>query len=354
MIKVLLLLAALITLSVMILTKKSPAPDISFSPGQIISPSATPTPQAIPPRLTLVNNYHIFQAFNNCGPASLSMALSYYEIAVSQEELGSALRPYQIQGGDNDDKSVTLEELAEKAQEYGLTAYHRPLGDIELLKQFVANGIPVITRTWTKVNEDIGHYRVIKGYDDTTGIIIQDDSLDGKNLQFSYTEFNELWGKFNYEYLVLVPEAKLQIAGRILGANVNKEIAWQNAVSFTQKKLADNPDDITTIFNLSVAYTNTKEYQKAVETYEKVRDHLPARTLWYQLEPVEAYYRTGDYNSVFEITEKIFASQNKAYSEAYLLRGQSYLKLGQVELAKEEFNKAVFYNRNFANKIPTN
>src|SRR3989344_5562076 len=34
----------------------------------------------------LNNNYHIFQTFNNCGPASLSMALSYYGVNESQQK----------------------------------------------------------------------------------------------------------------------------------------------------------------------------------------------------------------------------------------------------------------------------
>ena len=160
----------------------------------IINPttSLSPTLPPIPSQKILLTKYHIFQTFNNCGPAALSMTLRFYGINVSQTELGNALRPYQIAGGDNDDKSVTLEELAEKSKEYGFTPYHRPMGNPEIVKQFIANDIPVITRTLTKPNEDIGHYRVVKGYDETAGTFIQDDSLQNKNLEYSYKEFGKI------------------------------------------------------------------------------------------------------------------------------------------------------------------
>ncbi|MBI3984534.1 MAG: C39 family peptidase [Candidatus Levybacteria bacterium] len=314
--------------------------------------NASPTPaqnillQTPTKRKILTNDYHIFQTFNNCGPAALSMALSYYGINVSQQELGNALRPYQIPGGDNDDKSVTLEELAEKSKEYDLIPYHRPMGNETLIKYFIAYDIPVITRTWTKPNEDIGHYRIVKGYDENKGVLIQDDSLQNKNLQYSYSDFNEIWKKFNYEYLVLVPVKKQEIAKQILGEDLNEKVAWQKAVENSLMQLRENPDDIYTRFNLSVAYYNIGEFQKSTEEFEKVENGLPFRTLWYQIEPILAYYELGNYTKVFEITDRVLNNHNRAFSELYVLRGKIYQSQGNIEAARNEFEKAVFYNEN--------
>lgn len=274
------------------------------------------------------------------------MALSYYGINKTQEELGHEIRPYQIPSGDNDDKSVTLDELGEKAKEYGLLSYHRPNGNIELIKRFIASGIPVITRTWLHPNEDIGHYRVVKGYDDNSNEIIQDDSFEGHNLRYSYSEFNSMWDKFNYEYLVLIPKEKNRLAETILDDDLDIKTAWRKAVEQSQKILSTSPDDVTSRFNLSVAYYNSGEYQKSVDEFEKVESKLPFRTLWYQIEPIQAYYELGNYDRVFAITDNILNNQNRAYSEAYILRGKSYQKMGQNDLAKQEFEKAVFYNQN--------
>lgn len=309
-----------------------------------------PTPQISliqpPSNKLLQNNYHIFQSFNNCGPAALSMALSYYGINETQQKLGQDLRPYQIPNGDNDDKSVTLEELAEKSKEYGFIPYHRPNGNIELIKLFITYDIPVITRTLTKANEDIGHYRIVKGYDSAEQNIIQDDSLQGKNLNYSYEDFNVLWKRFNYEYLVLVPSEKVEIAEAILQEDVDQKTAWTKAVQNAENELTQKPTDIYTIFNLSVAYYNVGDYQRSVEEFEKVEPLLPFRTLWYQIEPIQAYYELGNYDQVFKITDGILNTYNRAFSELYILRGNIYKNQGNLESARSEFQKAVFYNEN--------
>src|SRR5690606_15634406 len=84
------------------------------------TPSPSPTPPPIPDSYVIPQKLHVFQSFNNCGPATLSMALSYMGVSKTQQELGDILRPYQVPGGDNDDKSVTLEEVAKEAEKYGL------------------------------------------------------------------------------------------------------------------------------------------------------------------------------------------------------------------------------------------
>lgn len=313
---------------------------------QLISPTPKPTLLTPPTSKTLQNNYHVFQTFNNCGPASLSMTLSYFGINVSQQTLGESLRPYQNRAGDNDDKSVTLAEIAEKSKEYGLTPYHRPNGNIELIKLFITYDIPVLVRTWTHENEDIGHFRVIKGYDDIAGEITQDDSLQGKNLRFTYTSFNILWKKFNYEYLVLVPKDKIIIAEAILGEDVNFNKSWQKAAANIQQELQVNPDDIYARFNLSVAYYHTRQFEKSVNEFEKVESRLPFRTLWYQIEPIQSYFELGNYQRVFQITDKILNNHNRAFSELYILRGRIYKGQGKLDLARQEFEKAVLYNEN--------
>lgn len=355
MIKLVLIILIFIFSALVVYLKLDKPQNTTISPNfvtDIINPSPSPKTllQTPPESKILPNDYHVFQSFNNCGPAAMSMALSYYGINESQQKLGQELRPYQVPGGDNDDKSVTLEELAEKSKEYGLVPYHRPNGNIDLIKQFISYDIPVITRTWLKVNDDIGHYRVIKGYVGDT--IIQDDSLQGKNLKYSAQEFNDIWKKFNYEYLVLVPQEKQEIANAILGEDVDPKVAWQKALRQAQGIIQENPNDIDARFNLSVAYYNVGDFQKSVEEFEKVESQLPFRTLWYQIEPILAYYELGMYDRVFEITDRVLNYHNRAFSELYFIRGNIYLKQGNTNAAQQEFQKAVLYNQNFSSKIP--
>jgi tetratricopeptide (TPR) repeat protein len=308
------------------------------------APTLTPTPQ--PPTLQLGNGTHVFQTFNNCGPAALSMYLSYWGIEKSQTELGTVLRPYQNPQGDNDDKSVTLSELAGLAPEYDLNAYHRPGGSIDMAKRFLAAGIPVITRTLLHADDDIGHFRLLKGYDDTLREFTQDDSLQGRSLKYGYDRYLQLWKAYNFEYLVMVPDGKSETVHRILGENLDEGVAWRNAVRLSESQLATDPDDVNARFNLSVALYHTGDYSRSVAEYERVQPRLPWRTLWYQSEPVLSYYALGRDDDVLRITESVISNQNRAYSELYILRGNIFRKRGNPEAARSEFEKAVLYNRN--------
>ena len=351
MAKVIFILLILLTVPTSMLILYPSFTSIDVSPIEVVtlkrpSPKPNVVLQSPPVAKTLSNDYHVFQTFNNCGPASLSMALSYFNIIVSQTDLGNELRPYQNSQGDNDDKSVTLEELGRKASEYGFITYHRPAGNPQLIKQFIAYDMPIITRTWTKPDEDIGHYRVIKGYDDHLSEFIQDDSLQGKNLHFSYEYFDSLWKAFNYEYLVLVPPDKNLIAQTILGQDTDDQFSWNKAAEISLTQLSRNPNDIYARFNLVVAYYHTGQYQKSVAEFEKIEANLPFRTLWYQIEPILAYYKLGDFTRVFEITNKILNNHNRAFSELYILRGRIYQSQNNFELAEQEFENAKLYNRN--------
>lgn len=312
-----------------------------------MQPSITEVLLPTPPSTKILSNdYQVFQSFNNCGPASLSMALSYYDIHKTQEELGQILRPYQNPQGNNDDKSVTLEELARHGESYGLIAYHRPHGSIEKIKAFIALDLPVITRTWLQPNEDIGHFRVVKGYDDTNRQIIQDDSYQGHDVWYPYDTFNSMWDKFGYEYLVFVPPDKKELVEAILGDEKDEKIAWLHAIDAYHQILATDPTNIDTQFNLSVAYYNIGDYENSIKAFEKVENSLPSRTLWYQIEPIQAYFQLQRDQRVFDLTDSVLNHENRAFSELYLLRGRIHERNGNPELAKKEYEKAVLYHRN--------
>ncbi len=314
---------------------------------EVLVVSTTPTPlPSIPPTRLIQNDYHVFQSFNNCAPAALSMALSYYDVHVSQEALADSLRPYHNSIGDNDDKSTPAPELAAEAEKYGLVTYFRADGDMDTIKQFIANDIPVVARTLFKKDEDYAHYRVVKGYDDVNQEIIQDDGYDGKNLRMSYDDWNRMWKPFNYAYLVILPPEKKAIAERILGDELDAKVAWEHAVSTSKMQLALNPNDIEAQFNLSVALYYIGDNEGAVREFEKVEPRLGQHVIWYQIEPIQAYFNVGNYSKVFSLADSILNNRNRAFTELYLLRGKVFEMQGKIAQAKLEYQNAVLYNRN--------
>jgi tetratricopeptide (TPR) repeat protein len=241
---------------------------------------------------------------------------------------------------------VTFEELGMYAQTLGFAYYNSPNGDFSVLKQFLSQGIPVIAKTTLKPDDDIGHYRIVKGYDDRTQEVIQDDSLQGHNLRYSYDEFSKMWNRFGNEYLVILPMDKIGVAEKILGENLDPNKAWDNAALEQRRLLESEPDNTMAHFNLSVAYYYLGKYEQSVQEFEAVQNRLPKRTLWYQIEPIEAYYELGMYDKVFELTNQIFNDQNRGFSELYLIRGNIYEKQGNREAARLEYEKAALYNKN--------
>lgn len=321
----------------------------------VVKENISPT-QAVTPKISKIKTppgqYEIDQArfvsqtFNNCGPASLSMIMSHFGKDIDQGELASIMRPFNNPAGGVDDKSVTASEFVETAKMYGFESLHRPNGDEEMLKRFIANEIPVVVRTWLHPNEDIGHFRIVRGYDDTRRIFIQDDSYEGANLEYDYKTFLSMWKPFNYGYILVYPKEKKEIVNEILGTNIDEKTAFKNALVKAEKERNEGIDDAYTGFNLATAHYYLGNYQKSIEEYEKVERNLPPRMLWYQYEIVDAYRKVKQFDKVISIATDILSKDNQAYTEMYLFRGYVYQEQGDINGAREEFEKALFYNKN--------
>lgn len=318
----------------------------------IYIPTPSPSPSPFPsPTVTLKqpgeydrlpDQKYVYQTYNNCGPATMSMILDFYGINAPQQEIADQIRPYNNPQGFNDDKSVTLDEMATFAVSKGLTTFKRSNGDIDKLKLFVANGIPVVTITWIDQKGGFGHYRIVKGYDQNKQQIIQDDSIFGKDQSVGFNEFMRLWQVFNYDYLVIVPPNKSDLVSAIIKDELSEKVAYTNALN-----RAKSENGNYAIFNQSINEYYLGNYESAISLYEQVAPKLPYRVLWYQTEPVNAYLKMKQYDKVFTLTDQIFKSGNPSAAELYYLRGQSYVEQGKQVEAKSEFEKALFYNKNY-------
>jgi SUMO ligase MMS21 Smc5/6 complex component len=290
---------------------------------------------------------HVNQTFNNCSSVALMINLSRWGIVDTQEKIKEATRPWNNANGNNDDKSVNLFELALYASStYGLVTYVRPNGDIDLLKKFVANDIPVLTRTLMYPKDDIVHYRVIHGYDEKRKIVVESDGVGGKDVPYSYDDWMHLWKDFNYEYLIIVPTKKKQLVEKILGDDLNEEIAWGKAKERAQKELSVNSGDLRANYNLITALYYLHDYENVISEFEKIESKLTRRKLWYQHEPIYAYFNVGNNERVIKMVDYIENDNNKSISELYILKGKILEKRGDKGSARKEYEKAVYYNKN--------
>jgi len=293
------------------------------------------------------NMQQVYQTFNNCGPATLSMILSFYGKNVSQKELGDVMRPYQNPQGYNDDKTIFTSEFVDWAKKYDLEAVGRVNGDIDLLKKFTANGIPVVVKTWLHPGEDIGHFRLVTGFDENKKAIIQSDSYEGPNRKFPYYDFLSMWQPFNYAYIIVYTPDLEDKVNAILGENQDETFVWQSALQRAEKEYNLDPQNPYPQFNLSTSYYHLGNYQQSVDAYERVENLLPRRMLWYQIEPILAYQKLGNDDRVFQIIDNILENGNKAFSELYQIKGEIYRSQGNLDKARQQFETALDYNKHY-------
>ncbi len=307
---------------------------------------ATITNGIIPPQSKLLGGMSwVGQTFNNCSSVGLMIALSKWGIVDTQEEIAKGTRPWNNPKGNNDDKSVTLYELADYAREkHGVLVYVRPNGNLTQLKTFIANDIPVLTRTLMYPDDDIVHYRVVKGYNDTKKIITETDGYYGKSHEYTYDEWMHLWKDFNYSYAIVVKNDKKELVEKLLGEELDEKLAWQHAKERAEKESKEYPTDLRNHYNVVTALYYLGDYEGTIREFEKLEGKLTRRKLWYQMEPIEAYFKLGKYDKVLQLADSIINDNNKSVSELYVMKGNIFESRGDIPAAKAEYQKAVFYN----------
>ena len=141
--------------------------------------------EALPVSAQLGRIRHQQQTWNNCGPATLSMLMSYFNYMDTQQVIGAAIKPYK------DDKNVGPDELLSYAQSAGLKARIIVGGDIDMLKRLVAHDFPVIVESWfiPEPGDEMGHYQLVVGYEGETLSFF--DSYHGNVLLDGFTSSKE-------------------------------------------------------------------------------------------------------------------------------------------------------------------
>ncbi|MFN8496936.1 MAG: C39 family peptidase [Anaerolineae bacterium] len=310
-------------------------------------PTATPTPVvALAPvlgKIDLGTMRHEYQGWNNCGPTTIAMDLNYFGKPTTQKEAAAALKP------DPNDKNVGPDELADYAHTQGMGGIYRLNGNLDMLKALLSNGIPVIVEHWfiPEPNDEMGHYKLLKGYDDETQQFIANDSYNGPNIHIGYAEFDRLWRVFNRTYVVVYPMDKEAVVKAIVGPDWDEQAMWQRSLAGAQSDVAQDQNDKFAWFNLGTSLEGLGKHPEAARAYDQARRlDLPWRMLWYQFGPFEAYMAVGRYQDVLSLADANLKSANNL-EESYFYRGKALQAMGQTAEARKSFEQAVKLNTNF-------
>jgi len=335
----------------------------TVSPPATATPTSTPppspTPFPIPPSARLDGIQHRFQDWNNCGPATLAMTLTYFQIYRSQTQTASVLKP------DPEDRNVSPHEMAAYVNDQtAAAALDRANGDLTTLRRLVSSGFPVIVEVgidppgeyaWM---EWYGHYLLVVAYDDASETFwvydswfgtseVPQENADDVGREISYAELERYWSHFNWNYIVAYQPEEADTVAEIIGEEMDDSVMWQNALERVQARLGAEPDNAFLWFNLGTVFNALGDYERAAAAFDRARAiGLPWRMLWYQFGPYEAYYETGRYEEVIVLTD-VTLQDRPYFEEAFYYKGLAQLALGDVEAARKNLEKAVDFNPNF-------
>ncbi|MCU0481428.1 MAG: C39 family peptidase [Anaerolineae bacterium] len=309
---------------------------------------------SLPKRVVLEGMQQVWQQFNRCSAAALTMQISYWRGEMNYYDTIRNLNPR------DEDASTRLDEMVAYAQTFGLAGVERLGGDLPMLKRLVSAGFPVLVETvYYEEGEDaaktwMSHNRVMVGYDDDKGEAYFYDSLlgfgaDNIGKAVKYDELMERWRQLNYSYMVLYePNQEAQVQS-LMG-----EVQWdkaQNIVALYDRinniDLIAKPNDAFNHFNLGTALARLGRYEEAVVAYDKAREiGLPFRMMWYQFDIFETYLQVNRPQDVQTLAWRVIGDA-PGVEEMYYYLALAYIATDDMPRAISNLEQAIWYNRNF-------
>ncbi len=322
-------------------------------------PTITPTAVPLPSQVRLEGMKIIPQGFNNCGPANLTINLNFYDDPTTQAEAVAFLKP------NREDRNVSPWQMVDYVnEETSIRAFFGSGGDMELLKQLVAAGYPVVVEKGYELSTQgwLGHYLTIFGYDDATGETVSMDTnlgpWDGSGRYDKYEELAYYWGQFNYNFFLVYPPEKEEEVYTILGPEMtDTQMMWQNAAAKAQAEIEADSENAFAWFNLGTSLTRLGEMTGEAEFYQNgaaafdqaVILGLPPRIHWYQYRPAIAYMKVGRYQDMIDLADAILESQGgRNVEETYLYQGHALVLQGDGPGAVIAYQQALRLNENFS------
>jgi tetratricopeptide (TPR) repeat protein len=318
----------------------TPTPDASptapASPTPGASPTPRPSPTPLPESVSLPAPQWEKQDINNCGPAALTMHLRYFGWEGDQFNISDLIKPIR------EDRNVNVEELVYyvRTRAGWLNAEFRVGGTLELLKQFLAAGIPVMIEEsftfeapyWP--NDDLwaAHYQLLTGYDEASQTFTGQDSYYGADQTIPYDTLDENWKIFNRVYILIYPPEQEGQVREILGEDWDVDVNRQNALETAQAETEANPEDAFAWFNVGSNLVYFGRYREAAQAYDEARRiGLPQRMLRYQFGPFFAYFHTNRIEELLAVTDYALERTPNA-EEALLWRGWAYYRSADASL----------------------
>jgi hypothetical protein len=323
--------------------RPSSTPVASATPANTATPAATPTP--LPGSVRLPSPRWEGQDWNNCGPAALAIHLRFFGWEGDQFTISDQIKPIRA------DRNVNVDELLVYVYNNvnHLGVEYRVGGTLELLKAFMAAGLPVMIEAGTLLDEPYwhkddlwaGHYILVTGYDDAARTFIVQDTYKSADRKMSYDELDKTWQTFNRVYFVLYPHDQVKLVEELIGENLVYQQNRQNALDAAIAETRSDSNNPFAWFNMGTNLVYFERYREAIDAYDTARQlGLPQRMLRYQFGPFLAYFHGSRNDELLALTEYALGVTPNS-EEALLWRGWALYRAGKSQEAMEHFNQAL-------------
>jgi hypothetical protein len=347
----------------------TPSPTVTVTttptplPPDVPTPTPTPQPTPLPPTALIENVPYIDQhyGYNNCAPANLSMAMTFWGWTGNKEDVTSYLKPFLK------DKNVMPYELVDFVNtQTNLRSLTRFGGTQEMLKTMVAAGFPVIVERGVYLRDLsgkiswMGHYQVVYGYDNEQAKFQVKDSFEqgGSKFVVTYDDLQRGWRSFNYAFLVVYPAEREGDVFALLGAYTDDNSANQAAATIASSDIfsTEGQEQFFAWYNRGSSLVLLQDYVGAADAFDKAfgvyaelpADNRPWRITWYETGPYFAYFYTGRYQDVISLADQTISSASEPYlEENYYWRARAKAALGDSAGAVEDLRKALEYHPGF-------
>ena len=318
------------------------------SPSGEITP--TPTPPPLPASAALEPPKWEKQDWNNCGPATLAMMLRMYGWGGDQFDISKLVKP------DRSDKNVNVDELIYYVlnQAGWLRADYRVGGTLDMLKRFLAAGMPIMVEKGFILDPNdsgggwAGHYLLLTGYDDAQGIFTSQDSNKGANRPITFAELDDGWRQFNRVYLMVYRPDQQATVDAILGADADMGASRQHALEAAQREIQASAADPYAWFNLGTNLLYFERYGEAASAFDSaLKLGLPWRFTRYQFGPYIAYFNQGRFQDVIDLANATLHRTPES-EESLLWHGWASFRLGDRTTAIADFVAALKINPGYA------
>ena len=302
----------------------------------------------VPKSQQLAGFEHEYQQPNNCGPATLAIAMRYWGWQGTQATIAQVIKP------ELRDKNVRWDELVYYVRTHAgwLDALFRVGGDIGTLERFISQGFPVIIETGYELDVGwVGHYLVVSGYDRDASVFTVQDVTGGPDREISYDKVAVLWEQFNRLYILVFPAEKRAEVMRLLGDDAqldrNRYLALRRARAGTEA----DAENAFAWFAYGSNLNHFNRYGDAAAAFDRARDlGLPWRMLFYQFGPYIAYFNVGRYQDVIDLASATLQVR-PALEESYVWRGWARHMVGDTVGARADFRAALGVNPNFTDAL---